>query len=263
MTLTYSDYLHLDELLSLQKTRSNGSAHDETLFIVIHQAYELWFKEILHEMDFLSGALGRGERARAQFTLRRVLAIQRVLIDQLEVLETMTSGQFCSFRGLLENASGFQSAQFRELEFLLGNKRREIILSFPEHSDSRNRLERRFRGTTIWDAFLRFLSLQGYPIPAEVLQRDPTQRVQASEAVQSVLLELYKKESDTSFLCEMLLDLDEKFQEWRYKHAKMVERIIGARSGTGGSTGVDYLKTTLFNPSFPDLWAIRSYFQNP
>jgi tryptophan 2,3-dioxygenase len=263
MTLTYSNYLNLDKLLSLQNTRSNGSAHDETLFIVIHQVYELWFKEMLHEMDFLAAALERNILPRAQFTLRRILAIQRVLIDQLEVLETMTSGQFYAFRDLLENASGFQSEQFRELEFVLGDKRREIILSFREHSDSRDRLERRFHGITLWDAFLGFLSRQGYPIPVEVLQRDLTQRAQGSEAVQSVLLELYAKESEISFFCEMLLDLDEKFQEWRYLHAKMVERIIGAKSGTGGSTGAEYLKTTLFNPSFPDLWAIRSDFRKP
>jgi tryptophan 2,3-dioxygenase len=263
MTLTYSEYLNLDELLALQKTRSRGSAHDETLFIIIHQVYELWFKEILHEMDFLAKALEEGELARAHFTLRRILALQKVLIDQLDVLETMTSGQFYSFRDLLGTASGFQSAQFRELEFLLGNKRRKFILAFPEHSGSRSRLERRLGSITLWDAFLRFLSQQGYAIPAEVLQRDLTQPVQASESVQSVLVELYAQGSEISFFCEMLLDLDEKFQEWRYRHARMVERIIGSRGGTGGSSGVEYLKTTLFNPSFPDLWAIRSDFHKP
>ena len=261
MTLTYSGYLKLDTLLALQETRSHGSAHDETLFIIIHQCYELWFKEILYEIDFLIGSLEQGDLAPALFTLRRILTIQKVLLDQMDILETMTSGQFCAFRDLLGTASGFQSAQFRELEFLLGNKRREILLSFSE--DSRNRIERRFNNISLWDAFLRFLSRQGCSIPAEVLQRDLTQPIAPSEAVQDELAALYAKESEISLFCEMLLDLDERFQEWRYRHIKMVERIIGSRHGTGGSTGVEYLKTTLFSPCFPDLWAIRSNFHKP
>jgi tryptophan 2,3-dioxygenase len=263
MTLTYSSYLKLDELLALQKTRSQGIAHDETLFIIIHQCYELWFKEILYEIDYLIDALEKGDSGRAHFTLRRILAIQKVLLNQMDVLETMTSGQFCVFRDLLGTASGFQSVQFRELEFLLGNKKREILLSFPEDSDSRNRLEKRFSNITLWDAFLRFLSRQGCSIPAEVLHRDFTKPIVPSEAVQAAIFALYERESELSLFCEMLLDIDERIQEWRYRHVKMVERIIGARHGTGGSTGVEYLKTTLSSLCFPDLWAIRSDFHKP
>jgi tryptophan 2,3-dioxygenase len=263
MTQTYSSYLKLEELLSLQEPLSHGSAHDETLFIIIHQAYELWFKEILHEMDYFIDALEQGDLGKSQFTLRRILVIQKVLLDQLDVLETMTAGQFRFFRKLLGTASGFQSSQFRELEFLLGNKRPEVFLSFPEGSEPRKRLEMRLSTLSLWDAFMRFLSRQGYPIPTEALQRDFSKPSVPSEAIQAALVDIYSKESGLSLFCEMLLDLDEKFQEWRYRHVKMVERIIGAKQGTGGSTGVEYLKTTLSNPCFPDLWTIRADFYKP
>jgi tryptophan 2,3-dioxygenase len=258
MTLTYSSYLQLEDLLDLQKMQSNGSAHDELLFIIVHQVYELWFKEILYETEHLIGGLGQGNISRAHFTLRRILSIQKVLLDQVDVLETMTSSQFDAFRNLLGTASGFQSAQFRELEFLLGNRRREVLMSFPKGSESRKRLETRLYSATLWDAFLRFLSVLGYAIPEELLQRDIAGPAMPSVEVQAVLVAIYAEQSELSLFCEMLLDLDEKFQEWRYRHVKMVERIIGAVHGTGGSTGVEYLKSTLFSPCFPDLWAIRS-----
>jgi tryptophan 2,3-dioxygenase len=258
MTLTYSSYLQLDNLLNLQEMRSRGSAHDEMLFIIIHQTYELWFKEILHEMDSLIASLVQGELSRAHFTIRRILAIQKVLLEQVDVLETMTPGQFSAFRNLLGTASGFQSAQFRELEFLLGAKRREVLLSFAEGSEARNRLEIRLRAGTLWDAFLRFLSVRGCSIPDTVLHRDYSQPAAPSVEVQNALVAINAEQSELAIFCEMLLDLDEKFQEWRYRHVKMVERIIGVVHGTGGSTGVEYLKSTLSNPCFPDLWAIRS-----
>jgi tryptophan 2,3-dioxygenase len=260
MALTYSNYLKLDELLALQQPQSKGRAHDEMLFIVVHQTYELWFKEILHEIDHLQMCFELREAAQAQATLKRIVTVLKVMVSQMDILETMSAPQFLTFRSLLGTASGFQSAQFRELEFALGNKRREVLDAFREGSPSRTRLEKRFEGPTLWDSFLHYLSQCNYAVPGHVLNRDFTRPVAPSRQVQSVLLDVYAKDPVKVNLCELLLDLDEGFQEWRYRHFKMVERIIGVKSGTGGSTGVEYLKSTLFAPSFPDLWAIRSEF---
>lgn len=261
MALTYSSYLKLDKLLALQEPLSGGDAHDETLFIIVHQAYELWFKEILHELDHLRDLLKAPDVARAQLTLRRIGAILRVLIDQMSVLETMLPLEFLAFRGRLATASGFQSVQFRELEFALGHKRREICERFPEPSETRQRLEKRLRNPTVWDAFLRGLARSGYDVPEEDLGRDYTQPITPSPRVQKMLIGIYSGSSAIVGLCELLLDFDEGFQEWRYRHVKMVERMIGDKHGTGGSEGIGYLKTTLFKPFFPDLWAIRTEFQ--
>jgi tryptophan 2,3-dioxygenase len=260
MPLTYSSYLKLDELLSIQSVQSLGKAHDEMLFIIVHQTYELWFKEILHELDFLSASFLKGDIASAQLTLRRVLSIMKLLNSQMDVLETMLPYQFIAFRDLLGTASGFQSWQFRELEFVLGKKNHEFLALFPENSESRRCLEVRYHAMTLWDSFLRCLACS-HSIPAGVLHRDLSQPLKASKEVQAVLLEIYEKEPALAYLCELLLDLDEGMQEWRYRHIKMVERIIGARSGTGGSSGAEYLKSTLFCPSFPDLWEIRTKFK--
>jgi tryptophan 2,3-dioxygenase len=256
MALTYSAYLKLDELLALQQPQSQGKAHDEMLFIVIHQTYELWFKEILHEIDLLGIRLELRDSAQAQSTLKRILSILKVLVSQMDILETMSSAQYFAFRELLGSASGSQSAQFRELEFALGNKRQEVLEAFPEGSSARSRLQKRFEGPTLWDSFLHFLSQRNYAIPAHLLNRDFTRAVAASRQVQSALLKVYANEPDLANLCELLLDLDGGIQEWRYRHVMMVQRIIGNNYGTGGSTGAAYLKTTLFNPCFPDLWMI-------
>ena len=260
MVMTYSNYLKLDELLGLQQPQSLGKAHDEMLFIVIHQTYELWFKELLHEIDYLARHLEIRESAQAQSTLKRTLAIFKVLVSQMDILETMSSAQFSAFRDLLGTASGFQSAQFRELEFALGNKRREVLDAFPEGSYPRLRLQKRFEGPTLWDSFLHFLSQRNYAVPGHLLNRDFTGPVAPSKQVQAILLQVYSKDADLANLCELLVDLDEGVQEWRYRHVKMVERIIGSKYGTGGSSGVGYLRSTLFHPSFPDLWAIRTEF---
>jgi tryptophan 2,3-dioxygenase len=218
----------------------------------------LWFKEVLYEIDRLGICLELRDAAQAQSTLKRILSILKVLVSQMDILETMSPPQFLAFRDLLGSASGFQSAQFRELEFVLGNKRREVLEDFAEESAARGRLLKRFEGPTLWDSFLHFLSQRNYPVPAHVLNRDFTRPVTRSRQVQSILLKVYEIEPEVANLCELLLDLDERIQEWRYRHVKMVERIIGGKRGTGGSTGVEYLKSTLFNPSFPDLWVIRS-----
>jgi tryptophan 2,3-dioxygenase len=257
-TVTYNSYLKVDELLELQQPRSDGPEHDEMLFIVIHQVYELWFKEILHEIDQVKRLLEADEAHRAQHTLKRILTILKVLVAQLDILETMTPLEFLSFRARLEAASGFQSDQFRQLEFVLGRKSKQAIQRFSASSRARQSLERRYDEPTLWDAFLRYLAREGYTVPQDSLTRDVTQAVEPSDAIQQVLIEVYRHDPKNSEICERLVDLDEGVQEWRYRHVKMVERTIGVKMGTGGSAGAAYLQTTIGSPLFPDLWAIRS-----
>jgi tryptophan 2,3-dioxygenase len=255
--VTYGSYLRIDELLSLQEPRSEGPEHDELLFIVIHQVYELWFKELLHELDHARDLFGAGESHRVQHTLKRILTILKVLVAQLDILETMTPLEFLSFRERLEAASGFQSDQFRQLEFTLGLKSAGVVQRFPSGSRGRAALERRYAEPTLWDAFLRYLARERYPIPADVLSRDVTTNIDPSSALQDVLMDLYRRDPKNAELCERLVDLDEGMQEWRYRHVKMVERTIGVKPGSGGSAGAAYLRGTLAQPLFPDLWAIR------
>jgi len=250
----------LGELLALQAPRSagpRGPEHDELLFIVIHQVYELWFKEILHELDHLQDLLRADDPARAAHTTRRILAILKTIVAQLDVMETMTPLEFNAFRGYLEAASGFQSAQFREIEFVCGHKRDMIFAHYPEHWPERERLAARYARPTLWDAFLRYLDLTGYAVPAAELDRDVTAPLAPSPEVQALLIEVYRADATARNVCEGLVDIDEGFQEWRYRHVKMVERTIGVKMGSGGSAGASYLATTIA-PFFPDLWAIRS-----
>lgn len=256
--LTYASYLKLPELLSLQQPRSEGPEHDEMLFIVIHQVYELWFKELLHELDYVCRLLADDEPARSRHTMKRVLTILKVLVAQLDILETMTPLEFQTFRERLEAASGLESLQFRELECVLGAKRAGVLKRYPEGSEARERLERRFREPTLWDAFVRYLDGEGYDVPDEVLGRDVTRPPEPSPPLQEILIHIYRNDREVSELCERLVDLDEGFQEWRYRHVKMVERTIGGKTGTGGTAGVDYLRSTLSEPVFPDLWEIRT-----
>jgi tryptophan 2,3-dioxygenase len=258
MPLTYSSYRRLDELLALQQPVSDGPEHDEMLFIVIHQVYELWFKEMLHEVDYLRGLLERRDAPRAQHTLKRILTILKVAVSQIDILETMTPLEFLTFRERLESGSGFQSFQFRELEFVLGMKQRAALERYPEGSEHRARLLRRLAEPTLWDSFLRYLATTGFGVPREALDRDVTAPVEETAALQPVLIQAYRSDPVAASLCERLVDLDEGLQEWRYRHVKMVERTIGAKRGTGGSEGAGYLRTTLDRPCFPDLWAIRT-----
>ena len=253
--VTYASYLKLDELLALQRP---GPEHDETLFIIVHQVYELWFKEMLHELDYLQELLRANDRSRALHTFKRILTILKVLVAQIDILETMTPLEFLSFRDRLESGSGFQSFQFRELEFVLGKKSREAIDRYPRESPQRRRLEARYTQPALWDAFLACLAQNGYGVPRPLLTRDPTRPIEPSVELQRVLVDVYRRDPVTSQVCERLVDLDEGFQEWRYRHVKMVERTIGTRRGTGGSAGAEYLRTTLHQPAFPDLWAIRT-----
>ena len=254
--VTYSGYLRLDQLLSAQHPRSGE--HDEMLFIVIHQIYELWFKQLLHELGKLQSELESGSTTHAMRTLRRTLAILKIVVGQLDVLETMTPTQFTRFRAGLGNSSGFESAQFRQLEAVLGRRDPMMVAHYAEGSAERDRIAAAMARRSLFDSFLRYLAGQGYDVPAEALHRDVSQPAGASPAVQQVLKQVYDDDTDATAVCELLVDLDEGMQEWRYHHVKMVERTIGGRRGTGGSAGATYLSSTVGNPTFPDLWAMRS-----
>jgi tryptophan 2,3-dioxygenase len=256
--VTYGSYLKIDELLSLQQPASDPEEHDETLFIIIHQVYELWFKQVLHELDQLADHLDADHPALGGHQLKRVLKIFKTLISQLDVLETMTPLEFTSFRSFLANASGFQSAQFRELEFLLGQKTPNHLHRFAANAREHANLRRRYEQPSLWDVFVHYINRQGYDIPTDFLTRDVREPVGNSRGVQRALIAIYRNDPAMSRLCESLTDLDEGVQEWRYRHVMMVQRTIGAKIGTGGSSGVEYLRSTLFHPVFPDLWAIRT-----
>ena len=256
--VTYGNYLQIESLLSLQQPRSVGPEHDEILFIVIHQVYELWFKQLLHELDRVMQLLLGDHPHRAQHTLERILTILKVMVAQLDILETMTPLEFLSFRDRLEAASGFQSDQFRQLEFVLGAKSMKAVERFAAGTRAREALERRWHEPTLWDAFLQFLNREGYDVPATQLERDVTSAIEPSTELQTLLAEIYRTNPKVSELCERLVDLDEGVQEWRYRHVKMVQRTIGMKPGTGGSSGAQYLQTTIGRPAFPDLWEIRS-----
>jgi tryptophan 2,3-dioxygenase len=218
--LTYGSYLALEELLAAQRPRSDE--HDELLFIVIHQVYELWFKQLLHELAHLQARLEDGDTPHAVRTLRRILTILKVAVAQIDVLETMSPLQFSSFRDRLEASSGFQSRQFRQIESVLGQR------------DPAAR-------PSLFDSFLTYLDGHGYRV--------------VEDDVEEVLLAVYRDDGGPAQVAEHLVDLDEGLQEWRYRHVKMVERTIGDKTGTGGAA---YLRSTLSKPAFPALWSVRS-----
>ena len=258
MAVTYGSYLKLDELLSLQTPASEGPEHDETLFIIIHQVYELWFKQVLHETGLLRHCLDTGDAPRALSTFKRILTIFKTLVAQVDILETMTPVSFNSFRYRLDSASGFQSAQFRLVEYAFGHRRPEVLKWMPEGSTELRSLEEELRRPSLYASFLRFLSLNDYPIPDDILERDPSLPAPEDERVQELLIRIYREDPANRAVCERMVDLDEGLQEWRYRHVKMVQRTIGTKMGTGGSAGSEYLASTLFRSLFPDLWTIRS-----
>lgn len=248
--LTYSGYLRLDDLLSCQRPLTG--AHDEMLFVVIHQVYELWFKQVLHETALLQERLEAGNGAGALATARRIAKIFKTVVGQMDILETMTPRQFATFRPELGSSSGFQSVQFRYLEAAYGRR------DFPPavvDAELAGAIARR----PVFASLLRYLRLCGWAVPDELLSRDPGLAWEDGEAVEAVLADVYADSSSTpAEVCEALVDIDEGLQEWRYRHVKMVERIIGAQSGTGGSAGAAYLRATLFRPAFPGLWSVRT-----
>ena len=254
--LTYTSYLALDEVLGAQRPRSDE--HDELLFVVVHQVYELWFKQLLHELVHLQRRLEAGEGPRALATVRRILTILKTVVAQIDVLETMTPSQFATFRARLDAASGFQSAQFRELEAVLGRRDDGALDAYEPGSPAHERIAEAMRRRSLFDSFLRYLQTAGLDVPLAALERDPTLPAEPSEGVQRAILEAYRRDGEAAQVAERMVDLDEGVQEWRYRHVKMVERTIGDKMGTGGSSGAAYLRTTLFRPMFPDLWAVRS-----
>ena len=268
--ITYISYLKVDELLELQQPESDGE-HDEMLFIVIHQTYELWFKQMLHEIAELQKTLEAGKSHRSLAILGRVRTIMKTCVSQLDILETMTPLQFNTFRGRLQSSSGFQSAQFREFEAVLGRRdqagagaEKHTGMGMAEHlipgSPARARVEAAMQRRSLWDSTLIYLESRGHKMPAEVMNRDVKVGYTDHAGVQEVLLDVHRNDAEAAMICEALVDLDEGLQEWRYRHVKMVERTIGHKMGSGGSSGVGYLSSTLFRPVFADLWAIRSRF---
>ena len=256
MSVTYGSYLRIPQLLALQVPLSDPEQHDETLFIVVHQVYELWFKLLLHEVDRCRRELTANDLFGAIARFKRLRTVLKTLVAQLDILETMTPLSFLTFRDRLEAASGFQSAQFRALEFVLGVKRPEMLAHYEDPAE-RAMLERRLAERSLVDHFYDLLAQRGVKVPPALTARDVTQSNAASEALQPQLVQLFRNSPDMAILLELMTDFDEGLQEWRYRHVKMVERTIGNKKGTGGSTGAEYLKRTLFHPIFPDLWAIR------
>ena len=256
--LTYTSYLAVDELLNLQRPLSQGPEHDEMLFIIIHQTYELWFKQLIHEFMQAQHAMESGDTHYSLAILGRIRTIMKVCVAQIDILETMTPLQFNSFRSNLSSSSGFQSAQFRKIEALLGRRDKKMAGHLPLAIQSE--IEIITSSNSVWDSALAYCAQRGHSIPTDVLSRDRTIPYEANQQVQDALLNIHRNDPETAMVCERLLDIDEGIQEWRYRHVKMVERTIGHKIGTGGSSGVEYLSGTLFNPVFKDLWEIRSRF---
>lgn len=256
--LTYTSYLAVDELLKLQRPLSTGPEHDEMLFIIIHQTYELWFKQLIHEFTEAQRAMESGNSHYSLAILGRIRTILKVCVTQIDILETMTPLQFNAFRSYLSSSSGFQSAQFRVIEALLGRRDEKMAGHLPP--DVQEQIKVITAKNSIWDSALAYLAKRGHAIPQDILNRDRSESYVANPAVQTVLLDVHRNDPESAMVCERLVDIDEGLQEWRYRHVKMVERTIGHKIGTGGTSGVGYLSSTLFNPTFPDLWEIRSSF---
>jgi tryptophan 2,3-dioxygenase len=258
MSLSYSEYLKIPGLLDLQQVRSAPAEHDETLFIIIHQTYELWFKQILHEFNLLRTALNNGATWQAAKTLRRVLTILKTLVAQVDVLETMTPLSFKSFRSFLERASGFQSVQFREIEILCGYYSPMLDLLMKQDARAQQILENRKKDQTLWEAFCNYLQSCNVDVerPKRVANRGNI--YETSQELQARLVNILKTQPEISLVVELMVDLDEGFMEWRYRHLKLVQRTIGIKPGTGGSEGAGYLSKTLQQHFFPDLWQLRS-----
>jgi tryptophan 2,3-dioxygenase len=249
--LSYGTYLKIPELLELQQPISDPPAHDELLFIVVHQVYELWFKEILFELDGVRDALAADKLRRAHHFLKRIHTILTVAIEQIAVLESMSPPDFLEFRNRLAPASGFQSVQFREIEFVSGLKDPSYLERLAQDHAAQTALQRRLAEPSLWDAFCSALDARSLPMPAgdEGGRRETLLKIIRGR-------DSLGEEFD---LCEALLGYDELLSLWRQRHVLMVERQIGSKTGTGGSTGASYLRTTLDKRFFPELWAVRSF----
>ncbi len=260
--LSYNRYLRVADLIGLQDCLSEPPHHDELLFITIHQAYELWFKQILHEIDAAVVLMSEDRLAAAARALRRIVEIEKLLVTQIHILETMPPINFLAFRDQLNPASGFQSMQFREIEFASGLKHESLLHEFREDEFARARLQKRFTAPTLSDAFFAALRKRGLDAPADEAAADPDKRKQTYEKRTRAVLEIlthFEARDEEYQLSEALLEHDEYFSLWRSHHIKMVERMVGTKRGTGGSEGVGYLRTTLDKKFFPELWEARTY----
>jgi len=263
--LSYNKYLRVQDLIGLQDCLSDPAHHDELLFITIHQTYELWFKQILHEIDAAIIQINEDRPILASRTMQRVVEIEQVLVNQIHILETMTPISFLGFRDELNPASGFQSLQFREIEFTSGLKDPKILEIFRDDDFAFPRLESRFKGSTLSEAAYAFLCHRGLDAPADDPELDSNERLKRygrrTQAVLEVLTHFESRFEEFQLL-ESLIAHDEYFALWRSHHIKMVERMVGAKRGTGGSEGVGYLRTTLDKKFFPELWEARTYLDS-
>ena len=260
--LSYNKYLRVPELIALQDCLSDPAQHDELLFITIHQAYELWFKQILHELDAALALMERDRAFAAALALLRVGEIEKVLVAQIHVLETMTPISFLGFRDELNPASGFQSMQFREIEFTSGLKDEGLLNNFRADEFAAARLRARFERPTLGEAFYAYLRRRGLDAPADDPSLPTDERQSRYQRRVRAVLEIlthFETRAEEFRLSEALLAHDEYFQLWRAHHVKMVERMVGAKRGTGGSEGVGYLRTTLDQKFFPELWEARTH----
>lgn len=258
---TYGDYLALEDLLSAQKPRSQPEHHDELLFIIQHQTSELWMKLLIHELTAAIRFVKADHLEPSFKILARVGQIQRMLFEQWSVLETLTPNDYLSFREVLGKASGFQSHQYRAIEFLLGNKDAAALLVHRHTPALHDELAALLQAPSLYDEFLRYLSRRGHPIPAERVERDWSQPYERHPGVMEVFRAIYGATDrywDEYEMCEKLVDVEERFQLWRFRHMKTVQRIIGFRQGTGGSSGVGFLQKALEYSFFPELWDVRT-----
>lgn len=262
LPLSYNRYLRVPDLIALQDCLSDPVHHDELLFITIHQAYELWFKMILHEIDAAIRLMAEDRAGAAERALHRVVEIEKVLLNQIHILETMSPIDFLGFRDQLNPASGFQSTQFREIEFVSGLKDAQILEQFRADKFASARLLARFQQPTLGDAFYELLRRRGFEAPADDEQMNAETRRQnygkRTRAVLELLTHFEERYAEFN-LSEALLEHDEFFSLWRSHHVKMVERMVGGKRGTGGSEGIGYLRTTLDKKFFPELWEARTY----
>ena len=260
--LTYGGYLKVRELISLQHLRSDPPQHDEMLFIIIHQVYELWFKELLHELDTIIERLDSNEPLAAHRLVRRCIEIERVLVDQIAVLETMMPTDFLAFRDHLMPASGFQSFQFREIECASGLKDPRFLRNYDPGTPEHEKLKARLNQPSVADAYYALLSRRGFNVTGNTYASEAADDKQRERQRIDELLRLYQnveQHYDLFLLTESLIEYDEMFSMWRLRHVKMVERMIGSKTGTGGSEGAAYLKKTVERTFFPALWELRSY----
>jgi tryptophan 2,3-dioxygenase len=259
--MTYGSYLRLDTLLSAQKPLSEPEHHDELLFIIQHQTTELWLKLVLHELRATSALIAADDLASALKKIARVKHIQKTMTEQWSVLATLTPSEYAQFRDSLANSSGFQSYQYRAVEFALGNKNAKMLQVFDGEPQARALLDELLHAPSVYDQFLRYLARQGFDVPASVLERDVTVAHTMTPELLPVYIEIYDNAQKYWAIyeaCEELVDLEENFQLWRFRHLRTVQRTIGMKVGTGGSSGVDFLRRALDLTFFPELFAVRT-----